>query len=73
LALFLTGLGDTTQATVNVAAANCPTTYVGPAPGFIGLDQINCVVPAGIAANPGAPLTVTAGGRTSNTATVAIQ
>jgi hypothetical protein len=25
---------------------NCPVSFAGPAPGFVGLDQINCMLPA---------------------------
>jgi uncharacterized protein (TIGR03437 family) len=71
--LFLTGLGNTTQPQVSIGTSNCPVTYAGPAPGFAGLDQINCQIPPGLSANPATTLTVTAGGRVSNTATVAVE
>jgi uncharacterized protein (TIGR03437 family) len=71
--LFLTGLGATAAAQVTVEGVSCPVTYAGPAPGFVGLNQINCQIPSGLAANPAAPLTVTAGARTSNVTTVAIE
>ena len=71
--LFLTGLGSTTQATVTIGGVDCPTSYAGPAPNFVGLDQINCRVPSGLPANPAAPLLVSSAGRTSNTTTVAIE
>jgi uncharacterized protein (TIGR03437 family) len=71
--LFLTGLGAATSAQVTVGGATCPVTYAGPAPGFVGLDQINCQLPPGLAANPAAILIVTAGSRSSNVATVAIE
>ena len=81
--LYATGLGATTnrngldyanqQPTVTIAAADCPVTYAGRAPGFIGLDQINCIVPAGLAPNPAAPVVITSGIRSSNVATLAVQ
>jgi uncharacterized protein (TIGR03437 family) len=74
--LFLTGLGATPASEntlVTIGGLNCPVSYAGPAPGFVGLDQINCPVPAGLTANPGAALTVTAGGRTSNATAVAVE
>jgi uncharacterized protein (TIGR03437 family) len=71
--LFLTGLGAATEAQVTIEGVSCPVTYAGPAPGFVGLNQINCQLPSGLAANPAAPLTVTAGARTSNVTTVAIE
>ena len=71
--LFLTGLGATTQPVVTIGGSSCPVTYAGPAPGFVGLDQINCQVPSGLAANPAAILIVTAGARASNVTTVAVE
>jgi uncharacterized protein (TIGR03437 family) len=86
VALFATGLGLTKpgsgpdsgldvavqQPTVTVANVNCTVTFAGAAPGYFGLDQINCIIPAGIAATASAPVVVTSGDRISNTATVAI-
>jgi len=81
--LFLTGLGSTTLRqgldfanqvpTVTIGGADCPVTYAGAAPGFVGLDQINCRVPAGLTANASAAVVVSSGGRTSNGATVAVE
>ena len=81
--LFLTGLGRTTlrkglqyadqQPTVTVGAQDCPVSFAGRAPGFPGLDQINCKIPAGLTASDAAPVVVTSGGRMSNTATLPIQ
>jgi uncharacterized protein (TIGR03437 family) len=81
--LFLTGLGGTTHRdgldfanqvpTVTIGGADCPVTYAGAAPGFVGLDQINCRVPAGLAANASAAVMVSSGGRTSNAATIAVE
>lgn len=83
LELFVTGLGATTlqdglqvanQApTVSISGVNCPVTFAGAAPGFAGLDQINCQVPSGLALNPAAPLIVSSGGRASNVATLSVQ
>jgi len=83
--LYATGLGLTgpgsgstsglnvaiQQPTVTVAGVNCPVTFAGAAPGYIGLDQINCTIPAGIAATASAPVVVTSG-MISNTATLAV-
>jgi uncharacterized protein (TIGR03437 family) len=80
--LYATGLGLTTlsnglnvaiqQPTVTVAGVNCPVTFAGAAPGYIGLDQINCTIPAGLAATASAPVVITSGNMTSNTAALAI-
>ena len=81
--LYATGLGLTQpqngldyavqQPTVTVEGLNCPVSFAGAAPGFIGLDQINCTIPAGATANASAPVVVTSGDRVSNTVTLAIQ
>jgi uncharacterized protein (TIGR03437 family) len=86
VALYATGLGLTApgtgadsglevavlQPTVTVAGVNCPVTFAGAAPGYIGLDQINCTIPAGMAASTSAPVVITSGGQSSNTATLAV-
>jgi uncharacterized protein (TIGR03437 family) len=81
--LYATGLGLTTpmngldyavqQPTVTVAGVACPVTFAGAAPGFVGLDQINCAIPAGIASSASSPVVITSGDRSSNTATLAIE
>lgn len=81
--LYATGLGLTTpmngldyavqQPTVTVGGVACPVSFAGAAPDFMGLDQINCVIPAGIASSMSAPVKITSGDRTSNTATLAIE
>jgi uncharacterized protein (TIGR03437 family) len=81
--LYATGLGATTnhsgldyanqQPTVTIGGQDCPVTYAGRAPGYLGLDQINCIVPAGLGINAAAPVIVTSRARSSNLATLAVQ
>jgi uncharacterized protein (TIGR03437 family) len=81
--LYLTGLGLTTssngfdvavqQPTVTVGGVACPVTFAGAAPGFEGLDQINCTIPAGLTPGSSVPVVIASGSRTSNTATLAIE
>lgn len=83
VALYLTGLGQTTNRggldyaqivpTVAVGGQNCLVTYAGRAPTIGGVDQINCRIPAGIAPGASVPVVVTSNGRDSNTVTLAIQ
>ncbi len=83
LELFLTGLGTTVsqgglavakqQPTITVGGLDCPVTYAGGAPGFPGLDQINCRIPSGLGAQPGATVIVHSGSRSSQPTTVAVQ
>jgi uncharacterized protein (TIGR03437 family) len=80
--LFLTGLGATVrqggldyaqlQPTVTVGGKDCPVTFAGAAPGFSGLDQVNCIVPAGLGAGT-AQFVVTSAIRSSPAAVVAVQ
>jgi uncharacterized protein (TIGR03437 family) len=83
VALFLTGLGNTEkrggfdyaslQPVVTVGGADCPVTYAGAAPGFAGLDQINCKIPAGLGMQNAASLVVRSGARSSPVTTLALQ
>ena len=83
VALFLTGLGATTnrdgldwanqQPAVTIAGHPCAVSYAGRAPGYRGLDQINCQVPSGLTADPAAQVIVYSGQRASNIATLAVE
>ncbi len=83
--LFATGLGLTMTSndlqshalqypTVTIGGIACPVTFAGGAPNYIGLDQINCTIPAGTAASATSPVSDfhLRGNQTSNTATLAI-
>ena len=82
VALYVTGLGTAhlasglqisdQQPTITVDGKSCPVTFAGPAPGYAGLDQINCQIPTAIAPTASAPVVVTSGG-SSNVATLNIQ
>ena len=82
MALFLTGLGATTrtngldyallQPTVSVGGQDCSVGYAGRAPGFAGLDQINCQIPAAVTGSQ-VPVVVYSAGRASNTAFISVR
>ena len=82
LELYLTGLGSTVrqsgldysrvQPVVTVGGTDCAVTYAGAAPGFPGLDQINCVVPTGLGSQEAA-VVVTSGARSSPVTTVSVR
>lgn len=81
ISVFGTGLGaDATDVDGNVNAsvtaridgAAVTLQYAGRAPGLVGLNQFNVVLPAGIASGAH-PLTLTRGGVTSNTTTLIIR
>jgi uncharacterized protein (TIGR03437 family) len=68
-----TGLTQTNQpVTVTVGGSAATVTYSGLAPGFVGLYQINLLLPSGI--QPGdAPIVLTAGGVTAKVANLPIR
>ena len=47
--------------------------FAGLAPGFVGLYQVNVVVPPGVAPGPEVELTLTQNGVPSNTVTLAVR
>ncbi|HEX5226274.1 MAG TPA: hypothetical protein VFW44_01130 [Bryobacteraceae bacterium] len=80
--LFATGLGLTKpsggfdiavqQPTVSVGGMTCPVTFAGAAPGFTGLDQINCTIPSDLMPGASVPVVIVSAARASNTATLAV-
>lgn len=58
-----------TWPTVTVGGKNATVSFAGLAPGFVGLYQVNFVVPAGVGTGP-QPVQMSEGGVTSNTATL---
>jgi uncharacterized protein (TIGR03437 family) len=83
VALFATGLGPTTSSNGLNVATTTPAVYVGGrrasvsfagrAPGFLGLDQINVQIPAGVQAGTSVPVVLTSGNRVSNTVLLAVR
>ena len=57
--------------TASIGGQPATVSFAGLAPGFVGLWQVNIVVPAGVTAGD-LPLTVTAGGETSKAANVSV-
>ena len=41
ISFYGTGLRSASKVTVSIHGVNVPVTFVGPAPGFTGLDQVN--------------------------------
>jgi uncharacterized protein (TIGR03437 family) len=68
-ALVLTVL----QPTVTIGGVNAPVQFSGLAPGFVGVWQINAVVPQSVTPGSAVSLVVSAGGVASNTVTIAVQ
>jgi adhesin/invasin len=62
----------TSAVAAKIGSANATVAFTGLTPGFIGLAQMNIVVPPGL--TPGVyPLSVTIDGQTSNSATIAVK
>jgi len=63
----------TTTPTVTIGGVTENASFSGLAPGFVGLYQVNALVPGGVAAGSAVPVTISIGGVTSNTATIVVQ
>jgi uncharacterized protein (TIGR03437 family) len=76
LVLYGTGIRNRpalSAVTVTVGGVSVPVVYAGPAPGLLGVDQINVSPPASLAHMGTAYVQVAIGSATSNQVTVAIQ
>jgi len=58
---------------VTIGGVTVPALFSGLAPGFVGLYQVNAQVPQNVPPGDAVPVTVTAGGQTSNWVTIAVQ
>jgi len=82
LVLYATGIRNTTAqnptdgngvaeaVTVRIQGVPATVFFAGPAPGFVGLDQLNVFIPFELAGFGSVNITVTANNRTSNTVTM---
>ena len=59
--------------TVTMGGQNAPVSFAGLAPGFVGLYQINAVVPSGIAPGDAVPLTLSVSGQTGPQSLLAVR
>jgi uncharacterized protein (TIGR03437 family) len=85
LVLYATGLRNVQAAnpndangvaeaiTVTIKGVNATTLFAGPAPGFVGLDQINVLIPTSLAGAGSVSVTITAGGKISNVTSLKFQ
>ena len=89
LSIFCTGLGATsptvesgaigageavtTPVTATIGGVNASVSFAGLAPNFVGLYQVNAVVPGGVVPGPAVPVVITQNGIVSNTVTVAVE
>jgi uncharacterized protein (TIGR03437 family) len=70
--IFATGLGDGTTTGVTIGGVAANVTFSGPAPGLMGVNQVNALVPANAPAGNAVPVVVSIGGLSSNTVTIAV-
>jgi uncharacterized protein (TIGR03437 family) len=62
----------TTKPTVVIGGAPASVQFSGLAPGLVGAYQVNAVVPSSSATGDAVPVTISIGGITSNTVTIAV-
>jgi uncharacterized protein (TIGR03437 family) len=60
-------------ATATIGGVSAPVTFAGLSPGFVGLYQVNVLVPDAAPTGPQVPVLIMVGGVTSNTVTIAVQ
>ena len=66
-------LAETTTPTqVTIGNVQADVIFSGLAPGYVGLYQVNALVPAGVAAGSAVPVVISMGGASSNTVTIAV-
>ena len=61
----------TSSVSVTIGSEHATVSFAGLAPGFVGLVQLNIVVPSGLATGD-YPLTVTIAGESSNPGTISV-
>ncbi|MFN7997572.1 MAG: hypothetical protein U0Q18_28395 [Bryobacteraceae bacterium] len=66
ISMFMTGLDLSTVPVVSIAGIPATVQFSGNAPGFVGLQQVNIMMPSGAAGAGRVPVTVTSNGQTSN-------
>jgi uncharacterized protein (TIGR03437 family) len=57
---------------VTIGNVQADVIFSGLAPGYVGLYQVNALVPAGVAAGSAVPVVISMGGASSNTVTIAV-
>jgi uncharacterized protein (TIGR03437 family) len=83
MVIYATGLGAVTQrsqlsvtnapVTVVLNGTELPSDFAGLAPGYIGLYQVNVMIPASTPPGLGIPLSLKVGGQLSNAVSVSVQ
>ncbi len=66
------GQSTVVKAKVTMGGVNAPVSFSGLAPGFVGLYQVNAMVPSGLASG-NQPVVIAVGGASSNSALLPVQ
>lgn len=66
VAMYVTGLDSSVRPVVTIGGIPVDVQWFGDAPGYAGLQQINIMLPSGMAGVGRAPVTVTSNGQVSN-------
>lgn len=64
--LYGTGIRNGQSVSVTINGTNVPVQFVGPAPGFTGLDQVNILLPASLQGSGETDLVLTVDGQTTD-------
>ena len=69
------GAGEavTTPVTATIGGVNASVSFAGLAPNFVGLYQVNAVVPTGVVGGPAVAVVITQDGIASNAVTIAVE
>ncbi|MGH9839682.1 MAG: hypothetical protein ACREEM_12950, partial [Blastocatellia bacterium] len=67
------GRSDLSAVKITIGGVELQPDYAGIAPGFVGLDQVNALIPRSLAGRGEIDVVVRAGGATANTVRIAIQ
>jgi uncharacterized protein (TIGR03437 family) len=75
LFLFGTGLQDagTAGVTVSISGTSIPVSYADTQGGFVGLDQVNVLLPASLAGKGNVTIQVTANGIAANAVNITFE
>jgi uncharacterized protein (TIGR03437 family) len=73
LSLYATGIRAAETVTVTIGGVQVQVLYAGPQQQYVGLDQVNVLVPESLRGRGVLPITIQAGSATSNSVVVAIQ
>ena len=69
----LRGFTDLANVKATIGGVNAPIFFVGPTPGFVGLDQVNMLIDRSLIGKGTVDVILTVDGKTANTITITIK